>query len=150
MDRTFQSSKFVVYVNIALAPVMALLIIGFVVYAAYGDVGPTGSRVQTLTVGIVIALFLVILAPIAYVSVRMASQIRVKDDSVIEFRGPMVRATLNPSAITSVRSSPWVRKNWVDVKHSTGRVQVYVPIDGFYEFLGWLKRKNPNVEIRWL
>ncbi len=100
-------------------------------------------------IALVSALFLGILAPVGYVSLKIASQILVKDDSVIEFRGPWLRVSLDPSMIMSVRASPWMRSSWVNVKHTRGKL-LYTPVDGFYEFLGWLKGKNPSSEIRWL
>ena len=99
---------------------------------------------------LVSALFLGILTPVGYVSLRAASRIHVKDDALVEFRGPRLRVSLSPASITSVRASPWIRNTFVNVKHTKGRLLLYTPIDGLYEFLGWLKQKNPGVEIKWL
>ncbi len=149
MDRTYSSSRFIVCLSVAIAPLIAGLSIGFLVYAAFVVGGRGGPPVPPLAVAVVAAVFLGILAPVVYVSLKMASQIRVKDDSVIEFRGPMLRISLNPSDIASIRAHPWIRTN-VTVKHAKGKVLLYMPVDGLYEFLGWLKSRNPNVEIRWL
>lgn len=150
MDRIYPSSKFVVYVNVAIAPFLALVLIAFIIYGSFEYADRTGSRMPVWPIALVSILFLGILAPIGYVSLKIASQIRVKDDSSIEFRGPWLRSSLDPSMIISVRASPWMRNSWVNVKHTRGKLLLYTPIDGFYEFLGWLKGKNPSVEIKWL
>lgn len=127
MDRVYPSSKFIVYINVAAAPLMALFVIGFMVYAAFGNTGPSGPRVLPVTIALAAAALLGILAPLGYVSLRSASQIRVKDDSVAEFRGPLLKMSLSPSAIISVRASPWTRNSWVALKHSKGKLLLYTP-----------------------
>lgn len=149
MARTYSTSRFVAYANVALAPLAALAIVGFVIYAAAAGAGRVDPPVTIQGALMASVLVLAIFAPLTYVSLRSITQIRVHDDGVVELRGPLLRRLLRPSDITAVRAHPLVR-NSVQVRHTGGRVPVCMPMDGFYEFLAWLKQKNPSVEIRWL
>lgn len=86
---------------------------------------------------------------IAYASLRVVTRIEVRDDATVEFRGPLIRLALPATGITAVQAHPIVRSS-AHVRHAGGRLLLCTPIDGLYEFLGWLKQANPRVEIRWL
>ena len=92
------------------------------------------------------ALWLGVLAFIWYQVLRTAFAIRVEGERC-EFRALARRTVVPGRQIESVRAS-WMGGNVVTVRHRDGKVLLLQPMEGFHEFLAWLKAVNPAVELR--
>lgn len=149
MTRTYASSRFVAAVNAVIAPVAGVAIAAVLVWAAL--IARRAGAPATATGGLaaMAVLALALFGGLAYASLRVVTRIEVRDDATVEFRGPLIRLALPATGITAVQAHPIVRSS-AHVRHAGGRLLLCTPIDGLYEFLGWLKQANPRVEIRWL
>ena len=83
----------------------------------------------------------------AYMWLRCPFEIKVHDDSVIEFRSVLRRRTVSPMQIKSVRAKPYAL-GFVDVIHQGGTVHLLNQMDGFHDFVSTLKSLNPSVKIQ--
>ncbi|HEU5299323.1 MAG TPA: hypothetical protein VFW08_07500 [bacterium] len=149
MTRTYTSSRFVAAVNVAIAPVAGFAIAGVLFWA--GLIARRAGAPFTATAGLfaMAVLALALFGGLAYASLRIVTRIEVREDATVEFRGPLIRLALPATGITAVQAHPMVRSS-AHVRHAGGRLPLCMPIDGLYEFLGWLKQANSRVEIRWL
>jgi hypothetical protein len=84
---------------------------------------------------------------ISYFWLRIPFEIRIRDDSSIEFRSLLQRTIISPSEIKSVRAKPY-ELGFVDVVHNRGTVHLLSQMDGFHEFISTIKSVNPAVEIQ--
>ncbi len=115
-------------------------VVGIVV-GAVGKLGSDGPPVWVFVIVLGIALFN------AYVLLRFPFEIRVLDDTVIEFRSVFRRITVSPMEVKSVRAKPYTL-GLVDVVHQRGTVHLLNQMDGFHDFLYTLKSLNPAVRIQ--
>ena len=74
-------------------------------------------------------------------------EIKLRDDSIIEFRSVFRRTTISPMEVKSVRAKPYAL-GFVDVVHQGGTVHLLNQMDGFHDFISTLKSLNPSVKIQ--
>jgi hypothetical protein len=79
--------------------------------------------------------------------VRMPQRIVVQSDGRIEFVGPLLRVTLTPRDIVSIK--PDRRQfGFLIVKHEAGTFRLLNQFNGFHELLTYIEATNPGVEMR--
>jgi hypothetical protein len=112
-----------------------------VVVGAVGKLGSDGPPAWVFVIVLGVALFT------AYMWLRFPFEIRVPDDTVIEFRSVFRRIAVSPMEIKSVRAKSYAL-GFVDVVHQRGTVHLLNQMDGFHDFLFTLKSLNPTVRIQ--
>jgi hypothetical protein len=78
---------------------------------------------------------------------RFPFEIKIRDDSMIEFRSIFRRVVVSANEIKAVRAKRYAL-GFVDVLHERGKVHLLNQIDGFHDFLATLKSLNPTVKIQ--
>jgi hypothetical protein len=84
---------------------------------------------------------------LSYMWLRIPFEIRVRDDSKIEFRSLFRTTVVSPPDIMSVRAKRY-SIGLVDVAHTRGTVHLLNQMDGFHDFIATVKSNNPAVEIK--
>lgn len=112
-----------------------------IVVRVVGKLGSEGPPVWAFVNRLGFALFA------AYMWLRFSFEIKVRDDSVIEFRSVFRRTTISPMEVKSVRAKPYAL-GFVDVVHAGGTVHLLNQMDGFHDFVSTLKSLNPAVKIQ--
>lgn len=80
-------------------------------------------------------------------TLRSVVEIRIKPDDSVELRSVRGKQTVLPvQAIRAVRARP-LSPYWIIVEHAKGKNRVLLPVQDLYEFLTWLKQRNPGVKI---
>jgi hypothetical protein len=120
---------------------LILAAIALIVISAAGKFGSEGPPPWLFVVMLVFVVFS------AYMWLRFPFEIKVRDDSMIEFRSIFRRITLSPMDIRSVRAKRYAL-GFVDVLHQRGTVHLLNHMDGFHEFLFTLKSLNPSITIQ--
>jgi hypothetical protein len=115
-------------------------VVGIVV-GALGKFGSNGPPAWIFVIVLGFALFN------AYMWLRFPFEIRVRDDTVIEFRNVFRRIAVSPMDVKSVRAKPFAL-GFVDVVHQGGTVHLLNQMDGFHDFISTLKSLNPAVRIQ--
>ena len=80
-----------------------------------------------------------------YHQMTMPYRIEVTDTGLIQFVGVFSKKIVASQDIVSVKA---VAGNFVEIKHTSGKVRLLQQFTGFHEFLTDLKRANQNVQIR--
>jgi cytochrome c biogenesis protein CcdA len=81
---------------------------------------------------------------------RAVIEIRIRPDDAIELRNVMRRYTvLSAQSIRAIRAHP-LSHYTMTIAHAKGKARVLLPMQDLYEFLAWLKQRNPDVQIMWL
>jgi len=111
------------------------------IYGAVWGFGSNGPPSVAFLAMLFVALFT------AYMWLRVPFEIKVRDDSIIEFRSVFRRIAISPIEIKSVRAKPYAL-GFIDVVHGGGTVHLLSQMDGFHEFITTLKSLNAAVEIR--
>ncbi len=111
------------------------------IYGAVGGFGSDGPPAWAFLIILVGALFN------AYMWLRIPFEIKVRDDSIIEFRSVLRRVAISAIEITSVRAKPYAL-GLIDVVYVGGKVHLLSQMDGFHEFITILKSLNPAVQIQ--
>jgi len=111
------------------------------IFGALGGFGPDGPPAVAFLALLVVPLF------IAYMWLRVPFEIKVRDDSIIEFRSVFRRTAISPLEIRSVRAKPYAL-GFIDIVHTGGTVHLLNQMDGFHEFIATLKSLNPAVQIQ--
>jgi hypothetical protein len=112
-----------------------------IIVGAVGKLGRNGPPVW------IFVIWLGAASLISYFWLRIPFEIRIRDDSSIEFRSLLQRTIISPSEIKSVRAKPY-ELGFVDVVHNRGTVHLLSQMDGFHEFISTIKSVNPAVEIQ--
>lgn len=112
-----------------------------IIAAALGKFGSDGPPVWVFLITLGFALF------ISYMWLRFPFEIKVCDDSTIEFRSVFRRTSVSPMAVKSVRAKPYAL-GFVDIAHQGGTVHLLNQMDGFHDFISTLKSMNPSVRIQ--
>jgi uncharacterized membrane protein len=115
-------------------------IVGLIV-AATGKLGPDGPPVW------VFFLLVCAVSFASYMWLRFPFEIRVHDDTNIEFRGLFRTMVISLTEIKSVRAKLYAL-GFVDVVHQRGTVHLLNQMDGFHDFIATIKSINPGVEIK--
>jgi hypothetical protein len=115
-------------------------VIGIIV-GAVGKLGTNGPPVW------IFVIWLGAASLISYFWLRIPFEIRIRDDSSIEFRSLLQRTIISPAEIKSVRAKPY-ELGFVDVVHNRGTVHLLSQMDGFHEFISTIKSVSPAVEIQ--
>ncbi len=123
-----------------LAVFVSIGVVGIVV-GAIGKLSSEGPPVWVFVILLGFALFN------AYMWLRFPFEIKVRDDSIIEFRSVFRRTTISPMEVKSVRAKPYAL-GFVDVVHQGGTVHLLNQMDGFHDFISTLKSLNPSVKIQ--
>lgn len=112
-----------------------------IIVGAVGKLGRNGPPVW------IFVIWLGAASLISYFWLRIPFEIRIRDDSSIEFRSLLQRTIISPSEIKSVRAKPY-ELGFVDVVHNRGTVHLLSQMDEFHEFISTIKSVNPAVEIQ--
>jgi hypothetical protein len=78
---------------------------------------------------------------------RIAFEIRIRDDAKIEFRSIFRTTVVSPAEIKSVQAKRYAL-GFVDIVHLKGTVHLLSQMDGFHEFIAAVKSMNPAAEIK--
>jgi hypothetical protein len=125
-----------------------LLMLGAMVFAGLvgiivGGVGKLGSEGPPVWVFVIFLGFALFNA---YMWLRFPFEIKIRDDSVIEFRSVFRRTTVSPLDVKSVRAKRYAL-GFVDVVHQGGTVHLLNQMDGFHDFISTIRSLNPAVKI---
>lgn len=82
-----------------------------------------------------------------YHYLKMPFEIKIQDDSSIEFRSLIKRIVVMPYEIKSIKSSS-LTLGYITIEHAKGKISLINKIDGFYDFISTLKSLNPNIEVK--
>jgi len=115
-------------------------VIGIVI-GALGKLGSDGPPVWVFVICLCAGLF------VAYMWLRIPFEIKIHDDTMIEFRSVLRRTIISPAEIKSVRAKRYTL-GFIDVVHRGGTVHLHTQMDGFHEFISTLKSVNPAVQIQ--
>ena len=110
------------------------------ILAAAGKLGSNGPPLWIFLTLLAFVLFA------AYMWLRIPFEIKVCDDSTIEFRSVLRRITISAAEIKSVRAKRYAL-GFVDIAHRTGTVHLLSQMDGFHDFVSTIKSLNPEVKI---
>ena len=115
-------------------------VIGIIV-GTLAKLGLDSPPVWVFVIWFCIALF------VAYMWLRIPFEIKIHDDTMIEFRSVLRRTIISPLEIKSVRAKRYAL-GFIDVVHRGGTVHLLSQMDGFHEFISTLKSLNPAVQIQ--
>ncbi len=79
-------------------------------------------------------------------TLRSVVEIRVTSDDSVELRRRTILPTRSIRAVRGYPLSPY----GVTIVHAKGKTKILLPVQDLYEFLAWLKQRNPEVKISWL
>jgi hypothetical protein len=83
---------------------------------------------------------------VAYMWLRIPFEIKIHDDTMVEFRSVLGRTIISPVEVKSVRAKPYAL-GFVDIVHQKGKVHLLSQMDGFHDFLSTIKSLNPAIKI---
>ena len=138
--KLYLGKPLLIFYLVVLAVLVSVGIVGIVV-GAIGKLGSEGPPVWVFVILSGFALFN------AYMWLRFPFEIKVRDDSFIEFRSVFRGTTISPMEVKSVRAKPYAL-GFVDVVHQGGTVHLLNQMDGFHDFISTLKSLNPSVKIQ--
>ncbi len=120
---------------------MPIVGITLIIVAALGKLEPDGPPVW------IFILLLSVFCFVPYMWLRIAFDIRIRDDAKIEFRSLFRTTVVSPAEIKSIRAKRYAL-GFVDIVHLKGTVHLLSQMDGFHEFIATVKSLNPAVEIK--
>ena len=138
--KLYLGKPLLIFYLVMLAVFVSVGVVGIVV-GAIGKLSSEGPPVWVFVILLGFALFN------AYMWLRFPFEIKVRDDSIIEFRSVFRRTTISPMEVKSVRAKPYAL-GFVDVVHQGGTVHLLNQMDGFHDFISTLKSLNPSVKIQ--
>ena len=138
--KLYLGKPLLIFYLVVLAVLVSVGIVGIVV-GAIGKLGSEGPPVWIFVILLGFALFN------AYMWLSFPFEIKVRDDSFIEFRSVFRRTTMSPMEVKSVRAKPYAL-GFVDVVLQGGTVHLLNQMDGFHDFISTLKSLNPSVKIQ--
>ncbi len=138
--KLYLGKPLLIFYLVVLAVLVSVGIVGIVV-GAIGKLGSEGPPVWIFVILLGFALFN------AYMWLSFPFEIKVRDDSFIEFRSVFRRTTISPMEVKSVRAKPYAL-GFVDVVYQGGTVHLLNQMDGFHDFISTLKSLNPSVKIQ--
>jgi hypothetical protein len=112
-----------------------------ILFGAFGKLGSEGPPVWIFVILLVFAVLN------GYMWLRFPFEIKLRDDTTVEFRSVFRRITVSPVDIKSVRAKPYAL-GFVDVVHQGGTIHLLSQMDGFHEFIATLKSLNPAIRIQ--
>jgi hypothetical protein len=120
----------------------ALVFVGVIgiIFGAVAKLGSDGPPVWVSVIWCCIALF------VAYMWLRIPFEIKIHDDTMVEFRSVLRRTMISPVEIKSVRAKRY-SVGFVDVVHQKGKVHLLSQMDGFHDFITTIKSLNPAVKV---
>jgi hypothetical protein len=136
--KLYLAKPLLVFYLLMLAAWVLAGVIGIIVGAI--KLGSDGPPVWAFVIWLCGALF------VAYMWLRIPFEIKIHDDTMIEFRSVLRTTTISPVDIKSVRAKPYAL-GFVDVVHQKGRVHLLSQMDGFHDFISTIKSLNPTVKI---
>ena len=137
--KLYLAKPLLVFYLLILAAWVFAAVIG-IILRAMGKFGSDGPPVWGFVIWCCIALF------VAYMWLRTPFEIKIHDDTMIEFRSILRRTIISPVEIKSVRAKRYAL-GFVDVVHQKGRVHLLSQMDGFHDFISTIKSLNPAVKI---
>jgi len=138
--KLYLGKPLLIFYVVMLAVFVSVGVVGIVV-GAIGKLSSEGPPVWVFVILLGFALFN------AYMWLRFPFEIKLRDDSIIEFRSVFRRTTISPMEVKSVRAKPYAL-GFVDVVHQGGTVHLLNQMDGFHDFISTLKSLNPSVKIQ--
>jgi len=138
--KLYLGKPLLIFYLVMLAVFVSVGVVGIVV-GAIGKLSSEGPPVWVFVILVGFALFN------AYMWLRFPFEIKVRDDSIIEFRSVFRRTTISPMEVKSVRAKRYAL-GFVDVVHQGGTVHLLNQMDGFHDFISTLKSLNPSVKIQ--
>lgn len=138
--KLYIAKPLLVFYLLMLSALVLAAVVG-IVLTGFGKLDPNGPPVWVF----IILLGFVLLN--AYMWLRFPFEIKIHNDSSIEFHSIFRRVILSPGSIQAVRAKRYAL-GFVDVVHEKGKVHLLNHIDGFHEFLATLKSSKPSVKIQ--
>lgn len=123
---------------------LGLFVLVGIVGLGASTAGKFGADAPPAWVFVIVLVFAVFTA---YMWLRYPFEIRIRDDSAVEFRSVFRRTTISPSDIQLVRAKRYAI-GFVDVIHGGGKIHLLNHMDGFHDFIATLKSLNPSIKIQ--
>jgi hypothetical protein len=131
--RVFYTTLFILF---------TVLVLTFAIWTAFDRESQQGPPLWFF------GILIVVLAWNWYWYLRMAYEIRIQDDSTVEFHSMLRRISIPLRSIRMVELRFLLNPHEVTILYGQGKVHVLFPIQGLYKFLAWLEDANPAVEIK--
>ena|GEM_PF-467510 len=113
---------------------------GGIIAAVLGVFGADGPPAFAFAIALAGGLFN------SYMWLRVPFEIRILDDTSVQFRSLLRKTTVSPADIKSVRAKRYAL-GLVDVLHGGGTVHLLNQMDGFHDFVSTIKSLNPAIKI---
>lgn len=91
--------------------------------------------------------FIFVMLAMWFLTLRAPYRLTIRDDHCVEFKSLLRTMVIASHEIKSIKARIF-QPGMAELKHEKGKIQLAVQFDGFYEFLGTLKKLNPDIEIR--
>jgi len=91
--------------------------------------------------------FILVILVMCFLTLRPPYRLTIRDDHCVEFKSLLRTVVIASHEIKSIKARI-LQPGMAELKHEKGRIQLALQFDGFYEFLGTLKKLNPDIEIR--
>jgi len=138
MKRYTVDSKFMYWLYVAVIPCLFLVVGVFVLLMTLRS--PASGPPLWFSV-----FWLAAVLYSGYRTVTMPHTIEVASDGLIKFTGPFRRTTVAPQDIVRIKA---FSGQFLEVKHTCGKIWMLQQITGLHEFLSELKRANQSVTFK--
>jgi molybdopterin/thiamine biosynthesis adenylyltransferase len=91
--------------------------------------------------------FIFVMLVMWFLTLRPPYRLTIRDDHRVEFKSLLRTVVIASHEIKSIKAQV-LQPGMAELKHERGKIQLALQFDGFYEFLGTLKKLNPDIEIR--
>ena len=106
-----------------------------------------GSRISQAPDKRLALAFIFVILFMWFLTLRPPYKLTIRDDHCVEFKSLLRTVVIASHEIKSIKAQI-LQPGMAELKHEKGRIQLALQFDGFYEFLGTLKKLNPDIEIR--
>ena len=106
-----------------------------------------GSRISQAPDKRLALAFIFVILFMWFLTLRPPYRLTIRDDHCVEFKSLLRTVVIASHEIKSIKAQI-LQPGMAELKHEKGRIQLALQFDGFYEFLGTLKKLNPDIEIR--
>ena len=91
--------------------------------------------------------FIFVILVMWFLTLRLPYRLTIRDDHCVEFKSLLRTMVIASHEIKSIKAQI-LQPGMAELKHEKGKIQLALQFDGFYEFLGTLKKLNLDIEIR--
>jgi len=106
-----------------------------------------GSRISQAPDKRLALAFIFVILFMWFLTLRPPNRLTIRDDHSVEFKSLLRTVVIASHEIKSIKAQI-LQPGMAELKHEKGRIQLALQFDGCYEFLGTLKKLNPDIEIR--